>query len=146
MVRKLKGVIGQAILGEEESYKLYMHWYKQTKHESAKRMCERLAKEELKHKALLRGLDTEKLEGEFSGNQKGIKLAESLVMTPLDEYPVVEELFKLAIKKEEQAHDRYLEIAGDLKSGRVRDLFERLASEEKDHRTLIEDEYKKFRF
>jgi hypothetical protein len=70
-----------------------------------------------------------------------LKLADYLVLQPLDEDATLQEVLILAMQREKNAHEFYNFLAGIAVSEVIRDLFQFLAQQELGHKNKIETLY-----
>jgi len=145
MSDELNEFIKKAIQREESSYQLYQKVGKETKFASARELFDMLAKEELKHKAMLENIDLEKLKAQTLNLHLDAGWDEEIQLTPLHELGVVEEVLNFAIRKEREAIANYTKMAENLREGKAKELFIWLANEEKKHKEILTRELKKFR-
>lgn len=54
------------------------------------------------------------------------------------------EAWRLAIEREQEAHDLYAELAGMVQDSSLKNLFDFLVEQEKMHKQRLEDEYDKY--
>jgi len=135
---KFKKAITNAIRKEQYSYELYTKASKKTDIVGAKRLFIELAKQELGHKRALQSLDLEKIE------TKSIKfdVAAKAMLTPINELNELKKIMKYAIGRETDAYNGYISLAG-ISEGQLKELFQKIAGEEKKHKELIQKEYTK---
>ena len=141
MKLSVKDIIGKAVIAEEEAYEFYTEAAKRIKSPSAVNMFETLAKEELRHKESLKKLDITVLDTKTLKPNQQIKVCEKVLLTPVSELKEIQDVFILAIKREQEAHDTYAELAKVFKPSTEKELFLELAKMEKGHKRVLEKEY-----
>lgn len=145
MAWNVKIALNRAFSMEKESYELYVRAQKLVTSPSSKKILERLAEEELRHKAKIEAAlkDERLIEGigptERELPKKGI--IDFVEETELSKDADYHDLLIYAGKREAQTYEYYLELSKRLKNSEVGSLFERLASEELSHKSRIEEEY-----
>lgn len=140
---ELQELIQKAINEEELSYNMYMRLKEETQIESAKIMFDKLAKEELKHKAALLHLDITALDEGYHGSTEDLNLLDELFSTPQNEYGALEQAFEIAMSKELKAHTFYTELSAQSQADLEKQLFARMAQEEQHHHDLLKTEKEK---
>jgi rubrerythrin len=56
----------------------------------------------------------------------------------------LEQVWRLAIEREQEAQDVYEEMAGMVEDSALKNLFSFLVEQEKKHKELLEEEYEKY--
>ncbi|MBW2999278.1 ferritin family protein [Candidatus Woesearchaeota archaeon] len=141
--QKLKQILESAIKKEEYSYQIYMRAIDMTEVDSVKTLLQKLADQELLHKEKLETLDFNKIGERVIPEKIGkIDVAEELMMTPLEEFGSLSELFKFAMKKEVEAREMYKQLAESVDDENVKKLFGMLSEEEENHRQILLDTMK----
>lgn len=106
---------------------------------SAKELLLRLSAEEKVHKEKLQSYDFRRVSLKEG---KPIQLAQPMMLTPIDEFARVKDIFAYAIKSESLARQRYAVLAESVDDDAARWLFNALSVEEKKHEKLLKDELK----
>jgi len=141
--QKLKQILENAIKKEEYSYQIYMRAIDMTEVDSVKTLLQKLADQELLHKEKLETLDFSKIGEKVIPEKIGkIDVAEELMMTPLEEFGSLSELFKFAMKKEVEAREMYRQLAESVDDENAKNLFSMLSEEEENHRQILLDTMK----
>ncbi len=135
-------IIQRAIQVEEDAYNFYTGASGMVKLPHVQDMLNELAGEEIKHKERLEELlegDIEKIVAAGQGHKiEDLKLADYLVVSPLDEDATLQEVLIVAMQREKNAYDFYSLMSGMAASEAVRETFEFLAQEELGHKNKVE--------
>ncbi|MEM4261065.1 MAG: ferritin family protein [Candidatus Woesearchaeota archaeon] len=138
MERTIKAVVNLAIKSEEQAYTFYNSAYKETKIKSAKILFKKLFEEEKKHKQRLLKIKKDPKNIVFKKTRLNhIRIAKSLIMTPLNEIYELRKIFMIAIKKEEQAFKMYKKMANNIKTKTIKNILVELAKQEAKHKALL---------
>ncbi len=131
-------ILNRAIAKEEEAYSNYHAMAKRASNPGTQTMFNELAEEEGRHKAILTKWKTGKFPGcplsslaDLGGTSEGGDMKFDRDLTP-------EEAVRLAIREEERAFAFYSSLAKGLEETESRCVAERLAAEERGHRTKLE--------
>ncbi|MGI6469186.1 MAG: ferritin family protein [Syntrophomonadaceae bacterium] len=142
-----ESIINMAIDYEIEAYEFYHALSQKNLEPGMKQIFDELAQEEKNHRDIL----TEFLRNpdkplKFKAPAGDFKVAESVELPPLtlDMKPV--DAIALAMKKEEEAMNRYLVLAQESDSAAQKGIFEELAKMEQGHKTRLEDIYTNMAF
>jgi rubrerythrin len=114
---------------------------------SAKTLLLRISAEEKAHKEKIQAFDFSNLyrtKGMDSKDEPSPDLAKPLMLTPLNEFNKIREIFDYAVRSESIARDRYSKLARIVDDDGAKWLFNFLAVEEKKHERLLTDEMRKF--
>ena len=111
-------------------------------------MLTELSHVEKKHEELLRRyLRGELGEGTLKAGQVvDYKIAEHFEHPPIDPDMKLDEVLLLASEREKASHELYLGLAAEHEPGKVRELFEDLASQELGHKHRVEYLYNEVAF
>ena len=136
-------VLEFAIIEEEKAHDFYMELAKKTQKAWMKKTFEQFAQEEMEHKALLLSV---KAGGELKpveGKILDLKILETLKEEDITNLEQVdyEDALKIAMQKEKEAYLLYMNLAQQVEDPKIRNLFERLAQEEANHKLRFEMEY-----
>jgi rubrerythrin len=138
-------IIEQAIGFEQDAYEFYNGAVKLVEQPHIREVLLELASEETKHKqklqALLKGGNIEKVISVKRPEIEDLKLAEYLVLRPLDANATFQDVLVAAMHREKSSHDFYTAMAGITQDEVTRDLFEFLAREELGHKNKVESIY-----
>jgi rubrerythrin len=149
MMRKLlvKVLIRSAIAFEEASYRFYREAGERASSPEHKHLFSLLAGEEVKHKEKLQSLTTQDLEEvlDFSQREEAERLDLPDVKMPhkLGEADTPQKILLLAMDRESAACSFYHLLAERSKIPVAKKVFNFLASEEEEHKSRIEKEYRK---
>lgn len=132
-----------AIKREIAAYTLYANLSERVTGPGTKNMLLELAEQEKGHRALLEGVIEGKTQRELGENisSSSSGIANFMVETTLNENATPQEVMTYAIKAEVKAFDFYTALSNDLTDPSLKELFTKLASEEKGHKIKLEDEY-----
>lgn len=127
---------------EEEGRKYYLELADQAPHQGMKRIFERLAEDEQKHYNVIK-----EMEKEHPPVEETEVLRESKnIFTEMKEegdYPDFDQshadLYRKALKIEEKSRDFYLEKSGEVEDAGQKEIFQKLAEEEKKHYFLLDN-------
>lgn len=132
-------ILGLAIRSEEEAAKFYGDLSKRIKNGLVRAKYEALAKEEASHRQLLVGLYRK-----FTGEESPPHIPGHPKVAEGGGVPVetasIEELLKIAIGREEAAHDFYQKFAARMQDANSRRLIEYLADIERGHELMLREE------
>ncbi len=132
-----------AIKREIAAYTLYSNLSERVKSPGTKNMLVELAEQEKGHRVLLEGVikgETQSTLGQnIPSDSSGI--SNFMIETKLKDDATPQEVMAYAIKSEVKAFDFYTALSTDLSDPSLKDLFAKLASEEKGHKIKLEDEY-----
>ena len=137
----VEGIIRRAIQVEEDAHNFYIGASKMVKLPHVQDMLNELAGEEVKHKEkleeLLAGGAEQIVAAKQSQKIQDLKLADYLVVQPLDEDATLQEVLIVAMQREKNAYDFYNHMAG-LAGEVAKGVFEFLAQEELGHKNKVE--------
>lgn len=131
----MEEIIKAAIMVEEQARDMYLKAKEFATTESQKELLQRLADEEQGHKEKLETMDFQ-LDVKYDN-----RIAETLSLTPLDEFGDLKEILQIAMKREDAERETYIMLRDSCESEESRDIFEQLASEEKGHKELLRKEF-----
>ena len=141
MKDKLNQILYMAIREEQYFLDLYKSGAKKTNIESAQRLFKRLAIEEKSHKEKLLALNIDKISKTFNPKSlDSINLDKELMLTPIDEFKNIKDIFKTAIESEINAKERYQYLQENVKEKEAKELFGLLSNEENKHEKLLKNE------
>lgn len=149
MMKKLlvKVLINNAIAFEEASYRFYREAEQRASSPEHKHLFLLLAGEEVKHKEKLKSLTTRDLEEvlDFSQKEEADRLDLPDVEIPhqLEEADTPQKILLLAMDRESAAYGFYHLLAERSKIPVAKKVFNFLASEEGEHKSKLEKEYRK---
>ncbi|NQU03849.1 MAG: ferritin family protein [Syntrophaceae bacterium] len=137
------GALEMAIREEIKAYTLYSNLSERVKNSGTKTMLIELAEQEKGHQKLLEEITQCGVQNQLGQNisAESSGIANFMIETKLKEDATSQEVMAYAIKAEEKAFDFYTALADDLSDPSLKDLFSKLASEEKGHGIKLEDEY-----
>jgi len=135
--------LNMAIKEEIKAHTLYFNLSKRVESQGTRNMLIELAEQEKGHRQLLEGVVQNEAQ-----NQLGQKIDSEtggivnfMTETKLQKDATPQEVMVYAIKAEQKAIDFYTDLGNDVSEPSLQDIFMKLASEEKGHRTKLEDEY-----
>lgn len=139
-------ILAYAIGKEEEAVKFYMDLAGKEKFKAVKETFEGFAKEEEKHVALLTGLQTDKSKVEDYELKvvPDLKISDYLVETEYKEGMFMQDILRIAMKREEVAVKLYNDLAGKTDNAEVKRVMNILAQEEAKHKLGLETMYDDF--
>jgi len=140
----IRKAIDNAIELERATYKMFMKLFSKADRKNLQDLFSELAKQELKHEALLKSfLETndfeeskQRIEDEFAGF---LEIAERI--DPTEDVKDVLEGFELAIKQEKNMQELYKKLYVNAEQGELRSLFNFLYEEETKHEKLLMKEH-----
>ncbi len=141
--KHLKEILDMAIRFETEACDFYTHAAEIAKNPSAKVLLSEFAKIELKHKEKLVNFNLDEIaeEHHIVQHTHDIHVDQYLIDKGINENSTVQDIMVHAMKREQKSfefYDNMLKVVTDVS---VRNLFEELAEEEKEHKVRIETEY-----
>lgn len=129
---------------ELESYTLYSETAEKAEYPAAKKMLQKLADDEKRHREyFLKALeDPSSMEMRTTRDEiPDLKVTDKLVDVPLDPNADFAQMLIFAAKREKQTHDFYMEIAQRFKGTKLSEFLSNFAKEELEHKYLLEKEY-----
>jgi rubrerythrin len=132
--------IATAVREEEWFHGFYAQAAERTDIGAAQQLLLRLSQEEQMHKEKLQGLDPKKLPEQ---NLSDSDIAEELMLTPVNEFNSLKDIFSYAIESEQKAQKRYRALANAAEDGEAIELLSWLVGEEKKHEQLLKAEFEK---
>ncbi|MEJ2048106.1 MAG: ferritin family protein [Dehalococcoidia bacterium] len=150
MVTKLtvQSILKKAIEKEIESQNLYRDLSQRVTETAAKDAFVQLSKEEKGHEELLRKYQRSEI-GTGSLRQTSLldyKIAEHLDQPELTPDMSLKDTFLLAANREKASHDFYVNLAAAHPEGEVKNILERLATQELKHKRKVEFLYTEVAF
>jgi rubrerythrin len=135
-------VLEFAIAREVSAYQFYMDLVEQMENEALRALFERLAKDELRHKANLE-LEMMKVGKVVATQTQGADLEDTAVMIVVQPGADVDlkNALMLAIQKEKKSFRIYVDLSAMVRDEQSRETLLSLAEEEARHKVLLELEY-----
>jgi rubrerythrin len=136
----LNSVIDLAIDKEKEAYDFYMDLYNLVEDKEAKSTLKYIAQEEAKHREFLENCQ----EGRFCSEVLKLetpvdyKIAEHMKKPDIQKNMKSSEVYLVAADRELSAHTFYKSLADSYPPGDVKDLLNKIASEEAKHKEKME--------
>ena len=132
-----------AIKKEIAAYTLYSNLSNRVKSQGTKNMLIELAEQEKGHKILLEGVIKGEGQSQLGQNipSGSSGIVSFMIETKINDDATPPEVMTYAIKAEEKAFTFYNTLSNELSDPSLKDLFAKLASEEKGHKIRLEDEY-----
>ena len=134
-------VIKDAIQSEIDAANFYRSLQKNVRNDTSKVLLKELENMEWAHKHILEHLDTADIMEYEKIDVPNLKISDSLVAPVEHPEMSVQDIIILAIKREEQAWKRYMELAQSTDNPRIKQLLQRLADEEAKHKLQLETIY-----
>ncbi|MDH7500514.1 MAG: ferritin family protein [candidate division NC10 bacterium] len=131
-------LLNRAIAKEQEAFSNYQALAKWVNDPGGKQMLSELAQEEKSHREILEGWKQGKMKGGLSSSLPDSGLLAEGRDFKVDKDLTPQEAVRLAIREEERAFSFYQDLSRGLEEGEVKKLAERLAAEEKRHRSRLE--------
>jgi rubrerythrin len=145
-LEEYKKIISNAITKEVESYTFYKAIHDKVKDPALKSMFKELADEETKHRQLLEGYLSGAGKKLHFNEAKDYKMAKGMEKPAptVDMKPI--QGIELAIKREEEAMNMYVQFATLSTDAGQKDVFQELAKMELGHKARLEDIYTNMAF
>ncbi|MFK5951852.1 MAG: ferritin family protein [Desulfobacterium sp.] len=139
-------ILEYAIDREKEAVAFYTDLSTKDTFASVKETFVRFAKEEEKHVELLQGIstDTAKVESYKLAKVPDLKISDYLVETEYKEGMFMQDILRIAMKKEEMAVKLYQDLSEKADNANFCKLFDLLAQEESKHKLALETMYDDF--
>ena len=139
----LKEILDTATQSEADAYAFYSQAVETVNDPSAKKLLKEFADIELKHKVRLENFDLSKIDEQHrSLKQQGdLHISQYLLDKEVAPDSSIQDIMIYAMKREQKAHEFYVDMAKVVTSIEVKDLFDELAAEELGHKVRIETEY-----
>lgn len=139
----IRDALDMAIREEIKAYTLYFNLSKIVKNQGTKSMLVELADQEKGHQKLLKGITENDVQNRLGQNipSESSDITNFMIETNLDEDATPREAIVYAIKAEQKAIDFYAALGDNLTDPSLKQIFTKLASEEKGHKIKLEDEY-----
>jgi len=141
MARSVRDILAGAVRKEREAQRLYRSARRQARNPAARRLLDSLARQEARHAALLRGKQVERSLAPAPARIQDLRITEFLMATDLRPDSSLQEVPIYAMKREESSFWLYHALAERAADKRTRNLFRRLAEEERLHRNRLEKSY-----
>jgi len=141
--RSANDILDFAIAREQEAHDFYTHWAQQTKQSSISEVFKDFAKDELKHKDVLKKAKQRKVLKPSGKKIEDMKIAEYLVdVTPAPDMNYQQALI-VAMKREKASFKLYSDLATMTGDTDLQKTLQALAQEEAKHKLRIETLYEK---
>lgn len=141
-LEKFKEIIDFAIEREIEAADFYHDMQVKVKNDASITMLQELEQMELGHVNILRSFDyKDTAEGYQAPFILNMKISDYMVVPNKGDNITYQDIFVMAMKREEAANKLYLTLAGQTDNLFVKDIFTRLASEEMRHKNMLETMY-----
>jgi rubrerythrin len=144
----IEDVLSRAIQKEIDSQELYRDLGRRVTNDTARDMFRELVKVERKHEDLLRRYQRGELgEGALKkGHVIDYRIAEHLEQPEITPDMKLDKIMLLAANREKASNDFYLGLAAAHPPGKVKTLLEELASQELEHKHMVEYLYTEVAF
>ena len=135
-------IIDFAISKEEEAVQFYQELQNIAKFNSQKSVLKDFENMEKGHINILNNIK-QKNEKHFENipNVQDLKISDYLVETKFTESSDYQDIIIIAMKREEKAHNLYITLANKSTDTEIKELFQKLASEEAKHKLHFEKIY-----
>ncbi len=134
-------VVKFAIQKEEKAMDFYLKCASVARNPGIRDFFQELAKEEERHRDLLRGLNVDGLDDIKLEKIEDLQISQYLVDVDFKDDMTYQEALTLAMKKEQKAHDFYAAWGNKCGHEKTSRLFQLLAQEEMKHKRTIENKY-----
>ena len=144
--KSVDAILDYAIEKEKEAVAFYMDLSKKDTFESVKETFISFAKEEEKHVALLQGISADPVKVDTYKLKKvpDLKISDYLVETEYKEGMFMQDILRIAMKREEMAMKLYKDLSEKADNAKFCKLFDLLAQEESKHKLALETMYDDF--
>lgn len=144
----LREILEQAIQKEMMSRFLYVGLRQRVKNQASKDAFQNLAEQEERHQRILEDyLHGKFKEGSLSGRLVvDYKIAEHLDQPEISPTMSIKEVFLLAANREKASHDLYSCLSAIHPAGQMKHLFDELAVQELQHKSIVENLYTEVAF
>ena len=139
-----KDVVDFAIKREEEAIKGYGEMAEIAKNPGLKELLQELQAEERNHKKLLQELTEGTVQDFQPGKVIDLKISDYMIEEPLDESMDFKDVLIFAAKKEQSAVELYSRLKEETDSKELKNMFDFMVEQEKNHKLKLETEYEKF--
>jgi rubrerythrin len=145
-LKSVDDILVYAIEKENEAVKFYTDLSNKENFKSVKETFQGFAKEEQKHADLLSGLSTDKSKvNDYELKAiPDLKISDYLVEAEYKEGMFMQDILRIAMKREEQAVKLYKDLAGKTENGEIIKVLNILAQEEAKHKLGLETMYDDF--
>ena len=138
--RSVEEILDYAIGREAEAHELFVKLAAMVESPETCRIFEKLAGEELEHKAKLKAVKAGELDLE-PDEVSSLGVADSVEETEPHAKMDYRELLVLGMKKEDLSYRLYTELAAKAQQEELKEMFLKLAREEAEHKLRFEIEY-----
>jgi len=144
--QSIDAILREAIQGELESYELYSGLVERVKAQQVKEAFQKLAQEELGHKASLEkmlsgpGQLRIQIRALAKASVLDYGIGDHLQLEPLEPEATFQDVCIFASKKEQQSYELYRDLA-EQSRGEIHALFSAMAKDEMRHKNLVEGWY-----
>ncbi|MGD9506801.1 MAG: ferritin family protein [Syntrophobacteraceae bacterium] len=134
-------VINFAIEKEQRAMDFYLQCAGRATNKGIKTFFEEMAKEEERHRELLKSLDPAGLSDFKLDKVEDLQISQYLVDVKFTDDLTYQEALTLSMKKEEKAYEFYSAWKGKCMHEKTAKIFEMLAQEEMKHKRSLENKY-----
>ncbi len=139
---EFQAIIDFAVAREQEAVTFYNELKQKAAFEAQKEMLQELEDMEKGHIVVFENIRTKGVKEEDVKTVKDLKISDYLIAPDKDQknltYP---DIILLAMKKEEAAYNLYLKLADEVSDTGLKTVFQKLASEEANHKLRFEKIY-----
>ena len=137
----IQEILADAIKSEQEAYAMYESAARQTGNALARSLLEALASDEREHERLLTGMSADEFIGQKVPDVTDLRITDTLNPIELSPNSSFQDILVFAAKEEDTAWKTYEALAQQAEDDETRQLFERLAEQEKGHKNRLEKLY-----
>ena len=141
--KNFEDIVQFAIQREEDACNAYGEMSKIAETPGLKELLLDLQAEEKKHKELLQGVTSEAVGNLETHTVIDLKISDFLTEEPPSPDMTFQDLLIFAAKKEQQAVELYTSMKASVNSDRLKNMFDFLVEQEKEHKLKLETEYEK---
>ena len=138
--RNANEVLDFAMAREAEAHDFYLHWSNRVGSVKMHKVMEDFALDEAQHRARLEAIKAGQL-GVEEDEVGDLEIADELEQVKPSREMSYKDALVLAIRREDQTERLYVSLADKTRRKQVREMFLKLAQEEKEHRLRFESEY-----
>ncbi|MFC2160494.1 ferritin family protein [Acidobacteriota bacterium] len=141
--KNFEDIVQFAIQREEDACNAYGEMSKIAETPGLKELLLDLQAEEKKHKELLQGITSEAVGNLETHTVIDLKISDFLTEEPPSPDMNFQDLLIFAAKKEQQAVELYMSMKASVNSDKLKNMFDFLVEQEKEHKLKLEMEYEK---
>lgn len=140
MAQHIKQILESAVRLEEYSHNLYLGAAGKTDVVSVNRLLIKLADQEKLHKEKLETLNFKRLTAKVIPDKiNRIDVEKELMLTPISELGDLKNIFRFALRLEQDSKSMYLKLTESTTDQKAKDLFLWLSGEEETHLNILNE-------